>query len=40
MEPENVPFMSSFPLFTGYNYMHYLLMRKTRLTFIDSNLLY
>jgi hypothetical protein len=40
-EPENVPFMSRCPLYTGQNYMHlYSLMRKMRLFFIDSDLLY
>jgi hypothetical protein len=39
-EPENVAFMSSCPLYTGYNYMHYSLMGKMRLPFIDSGLLY
>ena len=34
-EPENVVFMSSCPLYTGQNYMHYLLMGK-----IDNDLLY
>ena len=33
MEPENVPFMSSCPLYTGSNYMHYPLMGKMRLPF-------
>ena len=32
-EPENVAFMSSCPLYTGYNYMHYSLMGKMRLSF-------
>jgi hypothetical protein len=39
-EPENVVFMSSCPLYTGQNYMHYLLMGKMRLPFIDNDLLY
>jgi hypothetical protein len=39
-EPAIVPFMSSFPLYTGNNYMHYSLMGKMRLPFIDSDLLY
>jgi hypothetical protein len=39
-EPENVAFMSSCPLHTGYNYMHYSLMGKLRLPFIDSDLWY
>jgi hypothetical protein len=38
-EPENVAFMSNYPLYTGLNYMHYS-MRKMRLPFIDSDLLY
>jgi hypothetical protein len=38
--PENVVFMSSCPLYTGSNYMHYLLMEKMRLSFIDSDLFY
>jgi hypothetical protein len=33
-EPENVAFMSSYPLYTGYNYMHYSLMGKMRMPFI------
>ena len=40
MEPENVFLMSSCPLYTGHNYMHYSLKRKMRLPFIDSDLLY
>jgi hypothetical protein len=39
-ESANVAFMSSFPLYTGLNYMHYSLMEKMRLSFIDSDLLY
>jgi hypothetical protein len=39
-EPENVPFMSSCPLYTGLNYIHYPSMEKMRLPFIDSDLLY
>ena len=39
-EPENVAFISSCPLCTGYDYMHYSLMGKMRLPFIDSDLLY
>ena len=39
-EPENVAFMSSCPLYTGSNYMHYSIMGKMRLPFIDNNLLY
>jgi len=39
-EPKNVAFMSSCPLYTGLNYMHYSLMGKMRLPFIDSDLLY
>jgi hypothetical protein len=39
-EPENVAFMSSCPLYTGLNYMHYSLIGKMRLPFIDSDLLY
>ena len=39
-EPAIVPFMSSFPLYTGNNYMHNSLMGKMRLPFIDSDLLY
>ena len=38
MEPENVAFISSCPLYTGSNYMHYSLMEKMRLPFIDSYL--
>jgi hypothetical protein len=34
-EPENVTFMSTCPLYTGHNYMHYSLMEKR-----DSDLLY
>ena len=34
-EPENVPFMNSCPFYTGSNYMHYSLMGKMRLLFID-----
>jgi hypothetical protein len=37
---ENVALMSSCPLYTGWYYMHYLLMGKMRLPFIDSDLLY
>ena len=40
MEPENVAFMSSCPLYTDYNYMYYSLIGKMRLPFIDSDLLY
>ena len=40
MEPEYVIFMTSFLLYTGLNYMHYSLMGKMRLPFIDSDLLY
>ena len=32
-------FMSSCPLYTGYNYMHYSLKRKMRLPIIHSDLL-
>ena len=39
-EPENVAFMSSCSLYTGLNYMHYSLIGKIRLPFIDSDLLY
>jgi hypothetical protein len=39
-EYENVPFVFSCPLYTGSNYMHYLLMEEMRLPFIDSDLLY
>ena len=39
-EPENVPYMNNCHLYTGYNYMNYLLMGKMRLPFIDSDLLY
>jgi len=38
-EPENVAFMSSWPLYTGSNYMHYSLMGKMTLPFFDSDLL-
>jgi len=37
-EPENVVFISSCPLYTGY--MHYSLMGKIGLSFIDNDLLY
>jgi len=40
MESENVAFMSSCLLYTGYNYMHYSFMGKMRLPFIDGYLLY
>jgi len=39
-KPENVAFMSSCRLYTGQNYMHYSLMGKMRLPFIDRDLLY
>ena len=39
-EPENVAFMSRYPLDTGWNYMYYSLMGIMRLSFIDSDLLY
>jgi hypothetical protein len=39
-EPENVTFMSIFPLYTGEKYMHYSSLGKMRLFFIDSDLLY
>jgi hypothetical protein len=40
-EPENVPFMSSCPLYRlKWLYMHYSLIGKMRLPFIDSDLLY
>ena len=39
-KPENVPFMSSFPLYTSYNYMHYSLMEYRGCFFIDNDLLY
>jgi hypothetical protein len=39
-EPESVLFMSSCPLFTGLDYMHYSLKGKIRLFFIDRDLLY
>ena len=39
-EPENVDFISSCPLYIGYNYMQYSLIGKMRLPFIDSDLLY
>ena len=39
-EPENVAFMSSLPFIYRYNYIHYSLMGKMRLPFIDSDLLY
>ena len=39
-EHDNVAFMSSCPLYTGKNYMHYSLMGEMRLPFIDSDLLY
>jgi hypothetical protein len=35
---ENVPIMSSCPLYRGYNYMLYSLMDNMRLYFIDSDL--
>ena len=38
-ESENVTLMSSCPLYTGSNYMHYSLMRKMRLPFIDNDFL-
>ena len=38
-ELENVTFMSRCPLYTGYNNMHYSLMRTMKLPFIDSDLL-
>jgi len=39
-EPENMSFMSSCPLYTGKDYMHFSLMGKMRLPFIDSELPY
>ena len=39
-KPKNVAFMTSCPLYTGQNYMHYSLIGKMRLSFIDSDLLY
>ena len=33
MEPENVPFMSSCPLYTGSNYLHYSLIGNIRSPF-------
>jgi hypothetical protein len=39
-EYENVAFMSRYPLYTGSNCTCYSLMGKTRLSFIDSDLLY
>jgi len=36
-EPENVAFISSFPLYTGKYYVHCSLMGKMRLPFIDSD---
>ena len=38
-EAKNVSFISSCPLYTGYNYMHQSLMGIMRLSFIDSDLL-
>jgi hypothetical protein len=38
-EPENVLFISNCPLYTGLNYIHYSLMGKMKLYFIDSDLL-
>ena len=35
MEPENVPFMRSRPLYTGENYMHYSLKGIMRMRFIE-----
>jgi hypothetical protein len=37
---ENMPFLSSCPLYTDQNYMHYPLMEQMRLSFIDSALCY
>ena len=39
-EPGNVPFIGSCPLYTGQDYMHYSLMGKMRLPFIDMDVLY
>ena len=39
MEPENVPFMSSCPFYTGSNYMQYSVMETMILPFINSDLL-
>jgi len=39
-EPENVAFMSSYPLYIGYNYMHCSFMGKMTLPFIDIDLLH
>ena len=36
-KPFNVFFVSNCPLYTGYNYMHYSLIRKMSLPFIDSD---
>jgi hypothetical protein len=33
---ENMPFLSSCPLYTDQNYMHYPLMEQMRLSFIDN----
>jgi len=40
MEPGNVAFMISCSLYTGESYMHYSLMGKIILPFIDRDLLY
>jgi hypothetical protein len=39
-EHENVAIMSSCPLHIGYNYMHYSLMGKSSLPFIECDLIY
>ena len=39
-EPGNVVFISSCPLYTGLNNIHYSLMGKMKLPFIDSDVLY
>jgi hypothetical protein len=39
-EHGNMSLMSCYPLYTGYNYMHCSLIRKIKLHFTDSNLLY
>jgi hypothetical protein len=39
-EPGNVHFISSCPLYTGQDYMHYSLMGKMKLPFIDMDVLY
>ena len=39
-EPENVAFMSCCLLYTGYDCIHYSLIGKMKLPFIDSDLIY